>query len=110
MPRRHWILPKEYFDEVYNEYIARRDFMVKALNSMPGVYWPPAARRLLYCGLSCPLTTPTGSHSGSLRISAYNNQTVMRAPATGFYFTPGAGKNEVRVAYVLKIDDLRKPL
>jgi len=38
---------------------------------------------------------------------SYNNQTVMVAPATGFYFTPGAGKNEVRVAYVLKIDDLR---
>ncbi|MCK7511987.1 MAG: hypothetical protein MZV70_53380 [Desulfobacterales bacterium] len=38
---------------------------------------------------------------------SYNNQTVMIAPATGFYFTPGAGTNEVRVAYVLKIDDLR---
>lgn len=98
--------PKEYFDEVYNEYLARRDFMVKALNSMPGVYCP-LPKGAFYTVVKLPIDDSDKFAQWLLQDFSYNNQTVMVAPATGFYFTPGAGKNEVRVAYVLKIDDLR---
>ncbi|MFZ2286061.1 MAG: pyridoxal phosphate-dependent aminotransferase [Bacteroidales bacterium] len=101
--------PREYFDEVYNEYIARRDFMVKALNSMPGVYCP-LPRGAFYTVVKLPVDDSDRFAQWLLEDFSYNNQTVMVAPATGFYFTPGAGKNEVRVAYVLKIDDLRKAM
>jgi aspartate aminotransferase len=98
--------PKEYFDEVYNEYLARRDFMVKALNNMPGVYCP-LPKGAFYTVVRLPIDDSDKFAQWLLQEFSYNNQTVMVAPATGFYFTPGAGKNEVRVAYVLKIDDLR---
>lgn len=101
--------PKEYFDEVYNEYIARRDFMVKALNEMPGVYCP-TPRGAFYTVVKLPIDDSDKFAQWLLQDFSYNNQTVMVAPATGFYFTPGAGKNEVRVAYVLQIDDLRKAM
>ena len=98
--------PQEYFDEVYNEYIARRDFMVKELNNMPGVYCP-LPRGAFYSVVKLPIDDSDKFSQWLLEDFNYKNQTVMLAPATGFYFTPGAGKNEVRVAYVLKIDDLR---
>jgi aspartate aminotransferase len=98
--------PKEYFDEVYKEYLARRDFMVKALNSIPGVYCP-LPKGAFYTVVRLPIDDSDRFAQWLLQDFSYNNQTVMVAPATGFYFTPGAGKNEVRVAYVLKIDDLR---
>jgi len=98
--------PREYFDEVYNEYLARRDFMVKALNSMPGVYCP-LPKGAFYTVVRLPIDDSDKFAQWLLQDFSYKNQTVMVAPATGFYFTPGAGKNEVRVAYVLKIDDLR---
>jgi aspartate aminotransferase len=79
--------PDSYFEEVYNEYIARRNFMVAELNKIPGVY----AQWLL-------------------EDFEYNKQTVMLAPATGFYNTPGLGKNEVRIAYVLKIEDIKNAI
>lgn len=101
--------PKEYFEEVYNEYIARRDFMVQALNSMPGVYCP-TPRGAFYAVVKLPIDDSDRFAQWLLQDFSYNNQTVMIAPATGFYFTPGAGKNEARVAYVLKIDDLRKAM
>ncbi len=101
--------PKEYFEEVYNEYIARRDFMVKALNSMPGVYCP-LPRGAFYTVVRLPIDDSDKFARWLLEDFSYKNQTVMVAPATGFYFTPGAGSNEVRVAYVLKIDDLRKAM
>lgn len=101
--------PKEYFEEVYNEYIARRDFMVNALNSMPGVYCP-LPRGAFYTVVRLPIDDSDKFAKWLLQDFNYKNQTVMLAPATGFYFTPGAGRNEVRVAYVLKIDDLRKAM
>ncbi len=101
--------PKEYFEEVYNEYIARRDFMVQALNSMPGVYCP-MPRGAFYTVVKLPIDDSDRFAQWLLQDFSFNNQTVMIAPATGFYFTPGAGKNEARVAYVLKIDDLRKAM
>jgi len=101
--------PKEYFDEVYNEYIARRDFMVKALNNMPGVY-SPLPRGAFYSVVKLPIDDSDRFAKWLLEEFSYKNQTVMLAPATGFYFTPGGGKNEVRVAYVLKIEDLRNAM
>jgi len=101
--------PKEYFEEVYNEYIARRDFMVKALNNMPGVY-SPLPRGAFYSVVKLPIDDSDRFAKWLLEEFSYKNQTVMVAPATGFYFTPGGGKNEVRVAYVLKIEDLRNAM
>jgi len=101
--------PKEYFEEVYNEYIARRDFMVKALNNMPGVY-SPLPRGAFYSVVKLPIDDSDRFAKWLLEEFSYKNQTVMLAPATGFYFTPGGGKNEVRVAYVLKIEDLRNAM
>lgn len=101
--------PKEYFEQVYNEYIARRDFMVEALNSMPGVYCPKP-RGAFYTVVKLPIDDSDRFAKWLLQEFSYENQTVMIAPATGFYFTPGGGKNEARLAYVLKIDDLRKAM
>jgi aspartate aminotransferase len=101
--------PKEYFEGVYNEYIARRDFMVEALNMMPGVYCPKP-KGAFYTVVKLPIDDSDRFAQWLLEDFSYKNRTVMVAPATGFYFTPGAGKNEVRVAYVLKIDDLREAL
>jgi aspartate aminotransferase len=101
--------PKEYFDEVYNEYIARRDYMVSALNAMPGVYCPTPSGAF-YTVVKLPIDDSDKFARWLLQDFNYNNQTVMIAPATGFYFTLGAGLNEARVAYVLKIDDLRKSM
>jgi aspartate aminotransferase len=101
--------PKEYFEEVYNEYIARRDFMVNALNNMPGVYCP-LPRGAFYSVVKLPIDDSDRFAQWLLEEFSYRNQTVMVAPATGFYFTPGGGKNEVRVAYVLKIEDLRNAM
>lgn len=101
--------PKEYFDEVYNEYIARRDFMVRSLNEMPGVYCP-MPQGAFYSMVKLPVDDSDRFAKWLLQDFSYNNQTVMIAPATGFYFTPGAGVNEARLAYVLKIDELRKAM
>ena len=101
--------PKEYFREVYDEYIARRDFMVDALNKMPGVYCP-LPRGAFYTVVKLPIDDSDKFAQWLLEDFNYKNQTVMLAPATGFYFTPGAGKNEVRVAYVLNVDDLRNAM
>jgi aspartate aminotransferase len=101
--------PKEYFEEVYSEYIARRDFMVDALNSMPGVYCP-RPMGAFYTVVKLPVDDSDRFAQWLLQEFSHNNQTVMIAPATGFYFSAGGGKNEARVAYVLKIEDLRKAM
>ena len=97
--------PKEYFDEVYDEYIARRDFMVEALNKMEGVYCP-LPKGAFYTVVKLPIDDADKFAQWILEEFEHNNQTVMVAPATGFYATPGLGKNEVRIAYVLKKEDL----
>lgn len=97
--------PPEYFTEVYNEYIARRDFMVGALNKMEGVY-SPTPKGAFYTVVKLPIDDADKFAQWILESFEYKNQTVMVAPATGFYATPGLGKNEVRIAYVLKKEDL----
>jgi len=98
--------PPEYFTEVYNEYINRRDFVIDALNKIPGVY-APTPKGAFYAIVSLPIDNSETFCQWLLEDFNYRNQTVMLAPASGFYATPGLGKNEVRIAYVLKIDDLR---
>jgi len=101
--------PKEYFDEVYNEYIERRNYMVEALNKMEGVYCPKP-KGAFYTVVKLPIDDSDKFSQWLLDSFEYNNQTVMLAPATGFYSTYGAGKNEVRIAYVLKIEDLKNAM
>ncbi|RKE00074.1 pyridoxal phosphate-dependent aminotransferase [Marinifilum flexuosum] len=97
--------PQEYFTEVYDEYIARRDFMVAALNEMEGVYCP-IPKGAFYTVVKLPIDDADKFAQWILEEFEHKNQTVMVAPATGFYATPGLGKNEVRIAYVLKKEDL----
>ena len=98
--------PAEYFESVYNEYIERRDFMVEALNKMPGVVCPKP-RGAFYAVVKLPVDDADTFAKWLLEEFEYNKQTVMVAPASGFYSTPGLGKNEVRIAYVLKIEELK---
>lgn len=101
--------PKEYFTEVYNEYIERRNYMVDALNKMEGVYCPKP-KGAFYTVVKLPIDDSDKFAQWLLDSFEYNNQTVMLAPATGFYSTCGYGKNEVRIAYVLKIEDLKNAM
>ena len=101
--------PAEYFSEVNAEYTARRNYMVEALNKIPGVYCPKP-KGAFYTVVKLPVDDSDRFAQWLLEKFEYNNQTVMVAPASGFYSTPGLGKNEVRIAYVLKIDDLKKAM
>lgn len=99
----------EYFTEVYDEYIERRNFMVDALNKMEGVYCPKP-KGAFYTVVKLPVDDSDKFAQWILESFEYKNQTVMVAPATGFYATPGLGKNEVRIAYVLKKEDLKNAM
>jgi len=101
--------PDEYFKEVNDEYTARRNYMVEALNKIPGVYCPKP-KGAFYTVVKLPVDDSDKFAQWLLEVFEYNNQTVMVAPASGFYSTPGSGKNEVRIAYVLKIDDLKNAM
>ncbi len=101
--------PKEYFTEVYDEYIQRRNFMVEALNKMEGVVCP-MPKGAFYTVVKLPVDDADKFAQWLLEDFEHKNQTVMLAPASGFYATPGLGKDEVRIAYVLKIDDLRNAM
>lgn len=98
--------PAEYFQNVYNEYIARRNYMVEALNKMPGVVCP-MPKGAFYAVVKLPIDDADKFAQWMLEDFEYNKQTVMVAPASGFYSTPGLGKDEVRIAYVLEIDELK---
>jgi aspartate aminotransferase len=97
--------PPSYFREVYDEYIERRNFMVDALNKIPGVVCP-TPKGAFYTVVHLPVDDADIFAQWILSDFHYNNQTVMVAPASGFYSTPGMGKQEVRIAYVLKKEDL----
>ncbi len=101
--------PPEYFREVNKEYTARRNFMVEALNQIPGVYCPKP-KGAFYSVVRLPVDDSDKFARWLLEEFEYKNQTVMVAPASGFYSTPGYGKNEVRIAYVLKTGDLRNAI
>ena len=97
---------ESYFREVSREYTERRNYLVEALNKIPGVYCPKP-KGAFYTIVKLPVDDSDSFARWLLEEFSYENQTVMVAPASGFYSTPGLGKNEVRIAYVLKTDDLR---
>lgn len=97
----------EYFKNVHLEYTRRRDYMVDALNRMPGVICP-LPQGAFYSVVRLPVDDTDKFSQWLLEEFSYNGATVMLAPASGFYHTPGLGKNEVRIAYVLNISDLQK--
>jgi aspartate aminotransferase len=101
--------PDQYFKDVNKEYTARRNYMVEALNKIPGVYCPKP-KGAFYTVVKLPVYDADKFAQWLLEEFEYNNQTVMIAPASGFYSTPGSGKNEVRIAYVLKIEDLKNAM
>jgi len=97
--------PAEYFDEVYKEYIQRRDYMVKALNDMDGVVCP-MPKGAFYTIAQLPVDDADEFSKWLLSDFDHQGQTVMLAPASGFYSKPELGKQQVRIAYVLNKKDL----
>ena len=97
--------PKDYFVGVYNEYIERRNIVISELNKIEGVF-APLPKGAFYSVIRLPIDDSDKFCQWLLEDFNYNGRTVMLAPATGFYATPGLGKNEVRIAYVLKKEDL----
>ena len=102
-------LPDNYFDGPKAEYLSRRDCLVKRLNAMPGVFCPNPGGAF-YAMARLPIDDSDKFCQWLLESFSYQNQTVMLAPATGFYGTPGLGKNEVRLAYVLNVPALNKAM
>lgn len=98
-------LPESYFDAPKAEYLLRRNLLVSRLNAMPGVFCPNPGGAF-YAIAKLPIDDSDKFCQWLLEEFSYNNQTVMLAPATGFYGTAGLGKNEVRLAYVLNLDAL----
>ena len=101
--------PDSYFQKVNQEYTARRNFLVEALNNMEGVFCPRPSGAF-YCIARLPIDDADKFCRWLLESFQYRNQTVMLAPATGFYSTPGSGKQEVRLAYVLNLDNLKNAM
>jgi aspartate aminotransferase len=96
-------LPEHYFDKPKGEYMARRDLLVSRLNKMPGVFCPKPGGAF-YAMAKLPIDDSDKFCQWLLESFSYKDQTVMLAPATGFYGTTGLGKNEVRLAYVLNLE------
>ena len=101
--------PQAYHKGVYDEYIARRNCLVEGLNKIPGVFCP-MPMGAFYTVSRLPVKDIDDFCRWCLEEFNYEGETVMMAPASGFYATPGLGKNEVRMAYVLKIEDLKRAL
>ena len=101
--------PDSYFEEVIDEYVARRDVVVAALNQMPGVLCPNP-KGAFYVTARLPVDDSDRFCQWLLESFEHDGQTVMLAPASGFYSTPGAGKDEVRISYVLNVQDLIKAM
>ena len=102
-------VPDSYFSEVENEYVRRRNLCIERLNAMEGVLCPKPGGAF-YGIARLPIDDSDKFCQWLLEEFSHNNETVMLAPATGFYSTPGLGKNEVRIAYVLKKEDLNKAM
>ena len=98
--------PDEYFENVLNEYLVRRNVVVEAINNMEGAYCPNPSGAF-YVVARLPIDDSDKFCQWLLEDFNYNSETVMLAPATGFYATKGKGLNEVRISYVLNVDDLK---
>ena len=101
--------PETYARETYDEYVERRKCLIDGLNRIPGVY-SPIPMGAFYTVARLPVDDSEKFCAWCLSEFNYEGETVMMAPASGFYTTPGAGRNEVRIAYVLKKDDLQRAL
>jgi aspartate aminotransferase len=101
--------PKDYMLSVYNEYLERRNFLVDRINRIDGCF-SPIPMGAFYTLAKLPIDDADRFCAWCLREFSYENQTIMMAPASGFYTSPGYGKNEVRLAYVLNKEDLAKAL
>src|SRR6478672_4908193 len=102
-------LPDNYFDITKAEYKARRDLIVRRLNAMPDVFCPNPGGAF-YAMAKLPIDDSDKFCQWLLESFSYENKTVMLAPATGFYGTKGLGKNEVRLAYVLNLNDINEAM
>ena len=101
--------PQDYAREVYDEYVERRKCLIDGLNRIPGVY-SPIPMGAFYTVAKLPVDDAEKFCAWCLTDFSYEGKTVMMAPAAGFYTTPGAGINQVRIAYVLKKEDLTDAL
>lgn len=101
--------PEDYHRDVYDEYVERRKCLIDGLNRIPGVY-SPIPMGAFYTVASIPVDDSEKFCRWCLNEFNYEGKTVMMAPASGFYTTPGAGRNQVRIAYVLKKHDLEDAL
>ena len=101
--------PREYMIHTYEEYIERRNCLVDGLNKIPGVY-SPIPMGAFYTVASLPIDDSDKFCAWCLSEFEYEGETVMLAPASGFYTSPDKGRNEVRIAYVLKKEDLQRAL
>lgn len=102
-------LPDNYFNGTKAEYIARRNLLVERLNDMPGVFCPQPGGAF-YAMARLPIDDSDKFCQWLLETFSYNNQTVMLAPASGFYGTEGLGRDEVRLAYVLNLDAINSAM
>ncbi len=100
---------EDYAADVYEEYVERRKCLVDGLNRIPGVY-SPIPMGAFYTVAKLPVDDADKFCEWCLSDFSYEGETVMMAPASGFYSTPGMGRDEVRIAYVLKKDDLLRAL
>ena len=100
---------REYMIHTYEEYIERRNCLIDGLNKIPGVY-SPIPMGAFYTVASLPIDDSDKFCAWCLSEFEYEGETVMLAPASGFYTSPDKGRNEVRIAYVLNKDDLRRAL
>ena len=101
--------PEEYYRDVYDEYVERRKVLIDGLNRIPGVY-SPIPMGAFYTMAQLPVDDAEKFCRWCLEEFDYEGETVMMAPGAGFYTTPGAGVNQVRIAYVLKKEDLERAL
>ena len=101
--------PESYYRDVYDEYVGRRKCLIDGLNRIPGVY-SPIPMGAFYTVAKLPVDDSERFCRWCLESFSDQGETVMMAPAAGFYTTPGVGRNQVRVAYVLKKEDLRRAL
>lgn len=101
--------PQDYYREVYDEYCERRKSLIDGLNRIKGVY-SPIPMGAFYTVAKLPVDDSEKFCRWCLEEFDYEGETVMMAPAAGFYTTPGAGRNQVRIAYVLKKEDLCRAL
>ncbi|MBR2015240.1 MAG: pyridoxal phosphate-dependent aminotransferase [Alistipes sp.] len=101
--------PRSYMIHTYEEYIERRNCLIDGLNKIPGVY-SPIPMGAFYTVAKLPIDDSDKFCAWCLSDFEYEGETIMMAPASGFYTVPGKGHNEVRIAYVLKKEDLQRAL